>query len=425
MNILVVGGGGREHALVWKIAQSKLVRKVYCAPGNPGIQDLAECVDIAQNDIDRLLGFAVKNEIDLTVVGPEDPLVNGLADALTAQGLKVFGPGAKAAEIEGSKVFTKNLMEKYGIPTARYAVFTEYEQACEYLAGISYPTVVKADGLAAGKGTIICHNRLDAESALKTIMVEKVFGESGSNVVIEEFMTGEEASIIAITDGENITYLSSAQDHKAIFDNDEGPNTGGMGAYAPAPIVTPELQNRIHAEIVLPTVRAMAKEGRPYRGFLYAGLMISVDGPKVVEFNCRLGDPEAQVLMPLIEDDLVEILYRVAMGKDIDSEIKLRDGWAMCVVLASGGYPGSYDTDIEISGVEQASEENVFVFHAGTKRNGNGKLVTNGGRVLGVTAWADSYTRVRDQAYKVVGRITFDKAYYRKDIGAKAKKYLS
>lgn len=423
MRILVIGGGGREHALIWKIRQSPFVEDIYCAPGNPGIAELANCVDVAPTDVEALLSFVRKKEIDLTVVGPETPLVAGIVDEFESQGLTIFGPSKRAAEIEGSKAYAKYLMDRYDIPTADCIVFDKYEAASKYLNEIDYPTVVKADGLAAGKGTFICQTYEQAATALEQIMVKRVFGESGKNVVIESFMKGEEASVLAFTDGENLTYFHSAQDHKAIFDNDEGPNTGGMGAYAPAPVIDADMQERVRKEIMEPTVKAMALEKRAYRGVLYAGLMITPEGPKVVEFNCRFGDPEAQAILPLVKSDLVDIMFRIAKGKKIASEIELLDKWAMCVVIASGGYPDEYEEGKQIFGLEKDLGSDVLVFHAGTRQQ-NSKIVTSGGRVLGVTAVADDFPSVRKKAYWAVGKITFDKAYYRKDIGAKALLHL-
>jgi len=424
MNILVIGGGGREHALVTKMSASPLVGAIFCAPGNAGISNLAQCVDIAQNDIPELLDFVRKKAIDLTVVGPEEPLVNGIVDEFESQGLNIFGPTAKAAEIEGSKVFSKYLMQKYNIATAGCEIFEDYEQACQYLKKTNYPVVVKADGLAAGKGTFVCANEELALSALRQTMVEKTFGFSGTKVILEEFMAGEEVSVIGITDGESIAYLPSAQDHKAIFDNDQGPNTGGMGAYAPAPVMTPELLHRVDMEIMQPTINAMALEGRPYRGILYAGLMVTKEGLKVVEFNCRLGDPEAQAILPLVDSDLVEAMFRIAKGKRV-RELELVNKWAMCVVIASGGYPGGYEKNKRILGLDKKLGKDISVFHAGTKFTEPGQVVTDGGRVLGVTAIANDFHSVRERAYWAVGKITFDKAYYRKDIGAKALKHLT
>ncbi|MFQ5648544.1 MAG: phosphoribosylamine--glycine ligase [bacterium] len=425
LNILVIGGGGREHALVWKINQSPLVEKIFCAPGNPGIGEIAECVELSASDLSGLLNFVHKHEIDLTVVGPEAPLVEGIVDSFTARGLNIFGPSKRAAEIEGSKVFAKSLLNDYNIPTANYRVFDNHEEACRYLEEVSYPTVIKADGLAAGKGALICKTKQAALAALEQIMVTKSFGEAGSKVVVEEFMVGEEASVIALTDGENIAYLPPSQDHKAIFDNDEGPNTGGMGAYAPAPVIDDAMMERVHREIMLPTVNAMALENRPYRGVLYAGLVITRDGPKVIEFNCRLGDPEAQVVLPLVKSDLVEVMFRIATGKRIDPRLALHDKWALCVVLASGGYPGRYEKGKVILGLDGHLRQQVVVFHAGTRSAEKGKIVTDGGRVLGLTAVADDFHSVREQAYQAVGKVTFDKAYFRRDIGNKARRHLS
>ncbi|NIR48383.1 phosphoribosylamine--glycine ligase [candidate division KSB1 bacterium] len=425
MRLLVIGGGGREHALVWKIRQSPLVETVYCAPGNPGIGQFAECVNIAGSDIEGLLEFARKNAIDLTVVGPEQPLVDGIVDEFEAQGLSIFGPTRKAAEIEGSKAFTKYLLDKYKIPTADCIVFDKFEEAKKYLLEVDYPTVIKADGLAAGKGTIVCQTEQEAQSALTQIMIEKAFGDAGSKVIVESFMAGEEASILALTDGENITYLPSAQDHKAIFDDDEGPNTGGMGAYAPAPVVDNNLFSKIREEVFEATIKAMALENRPYRGVLYAGLMITADGPKVVEFNCRFGDPEAQAILPLVKGDVVEFMFKIAKGKKIDKQIEIhKNRWALCVVIASGGYPESYEKGITIHGLEQQLDKDVIIFHAGTKKGEGGKIVTDGGRVLGVTAVANDFHKAREKSYWAVGKITFDKAYYRKDIGVKALEHL-
>lgn len=425
MRVLVVGSGGREHALVWKILQSPLVEKVYCAPGNPGMRQLAECVKVVASDLAGLLDFARKKQIDLTIVGPEQPLVDGIVDQFESQGLSVFGPSKKAAEIEGSKAFAKYLLDRHNIPTADCLVFEKLEEARDYLKEADYPTVIKADGLAAGKGTFICQMEEQALTALNKIMVEKVFQDAGNKVLIEKYMIGEEASVLALTDGENTTYLPSAQDHKAIFDNDEGPNTGGMGAYAPAPVIDEKMFARIKNEIFEPTIKAMALENRPYRGVLYAGLMITADGPKVVEFNCRFGDPETQAIVPLIHGDLLEFMFRIAKGEKIDKQISVhKNKWALCVVIASGGYPGDYEKGKQIFGLEKELGEQIVVFHSGTKEKENQKMMTDGGRVLGITAIADDFFEVREKAYWAVGKITFDKAYYRKDIGAKALVHL-
>ncbi len=423
MRILVVGSGGREHALVEKIGQSPLVGAVYCAPGNAGISKQAACVDIAQHDIAGLLTFVRKKEIDFTVVGAEAPLANGIVDEFEAQGLHIFGPSAKAAEIESSKVFSKYLMQKYNIPTAACEVFDDYGLACDYLEGTSYPVVVKADGLAAGKGAFVCQNQGSALAALKQIMVDKAFGTSGNKVIVEEFMRGEEVSVIAVTDGETLAYLPSAQDHKAIFDNDQGPNTGGMGAYAPAPVMTSDLLQSVDSEIMQPALKGMALEGRPFRGFLYAGLMITREGPKVIEFNCRLGDPEAQAILPLVESDLVDAMFRVATGKRV-RELKIGGNWALCVVIASGGYPDNYKKNRRVLGLDKNLGSDIHVFHAGTSVDESGHIVTAGGRVLGVTAVADNFHSARERAYWALGKITFDGAYYRKDIGGKALKHI-
>jgi phosphoribosylamine--glycine ligase len=424
MKILIVGSGGREHALVWKVKQSPLVKAVYCAPGNPGIGQLAKCVDISAADVDGLLRFVMKKGIDLTVVGPEEPLVHGIVDKFESQGLSIFGPSQRAAEIEGSKAFAKYLLDKYDIPTADCIVFEDIQEAQNYLNDADYPTVVKADGLAAGKGTFICQDEDQALAALNKIMVQKLFGEAGNKALIEEFMEGEEASVLALTDGVTTAVLPPAQDHKAIFDHDEGPNTGGMGAYAPAPVVDDEMLARVQNEILEPTVKAMALENRPYRGVLYAGLMITAEGPKVVEFNCRFGDPEAQVVLPLVKGDLAEAMLEIATGKLTDSQIEIEKKWALCVVIASGGYPGPYERGKPIYGLDKKLGDDIVIFHAGTRLDESGHFVTNGGRVLGVTAIGSDFNSVRERAYWAVGKITFDKAYYRKDIGAKALLHL-
>ena len=425
MKVLMIGGGGREHALVWKINQSPLVEKIYCAPGNAGIKQIAECVNISAMDIGALLSFASKHRIDLTIVGPEAPLVEGIVDRFESQGLPIFGPTQRAAELEGSKAFSKYLLKKYNIPTADFETFNNYSDAEAYLKKIEYPIVIKADGLAAGKGAIVCHDEACALAATKRMMVDKEFGDAGRKVIIESFMEGEEASILVFSDGENFTLLPSSQDHKAIFDNDEGPNTGGMGAYAPAPVIDEDMLGRIRQEILIPTVKAMVLEDRPYRGVLYAGLMITSEGPKVVEFNCRFGDPEAQAVLPLIKSDLVESMNQIATEKKIKEPVRIHDDrWAMCVVITSGGYPESYEKGMQIFGLEKDFGKDITVFHAGTQQVNSEKIVTNGGRVLGVTATADDFYKARKQAYWAVGKIAFDKAYYRKDIGAKALVHL-
>lgn len=421
MKVLVVGGGGREHALVWKIAQSPRVREIFCAPGNAGIASLAHCVSIGAEDVRGLVDFASREKIDLTVVGPEAPLTLGIVDEFSAAGLAIFGPSARAAAIEGSKVFAKQLMAKYGIPTADFAVFAEPAAARRYISQKGAPIVVKADGLAAGKGAVVCRTVEEALFAVEEIMVKGVFGEAGRQVVVEEFLEGEEASVLAFTDGETVIPMLPAQDHKQVYDGDRGPNTGGMGAYAPAPVCTPEVMRAVEEQILRPAVRAMAREGRPYRGVLYAGLMITPQGPKVLEFNARFGDPEAQPLLVLMASDLVEVMEAVLEGRLAETQVRWHEGAAVCVVLASGGYPGPYRKGLPISGLEEAASRHpdVVVFHAGTAL-AEGKVVTAGGRVLGVTARAASIEEAIARAYAAAGEISFEGMHYRRDIGQKA-----
>jgi len=420
MNVLVVGSGGREHTLVWKIARSAEVDRVVAAPGNPGMAQAAECVDIQADDMDGLLAFALREGVDLTVVGPEMPLALGIVDRFEEQGLKVFGPSKRAAEIESSKGFAKDLMAKYGIPTARYKRFTSSEKALRYVQERGAPIVVKADGLAAGKGALVCLTEAEAIEAVRTIMEERAFGEAGREVVVEEFLEGEEASILALTDGKTILPLVASQDHKPIFDGDRGPNTGGMGAYTPAPVVTEAVAERVMEQVLRPAVDGMAAEGRLYKGVLYAGLMIAEEKPKVVEFNCRFGDPELQVVLPLLESDLVALMMAVVEGRLGEMVLEETDRAAVCVVMASEGYPGSYEKGKRITGLEAVREmEDVVVFHAGTAVQ-DGDIVTNGGRVLGVTAMGDDIQCAIDRVYEAAGKIHFEGAYYRKDIGGKA-----
>ncbi|AAR33941.1 phosphoribosylamine--glycine ligase [Geobacter sulfurreducens] len=420
MKVLVIGGGGREHALVWKIAQSPLVSKVYCAPGNPGIGLIAENVSLAVDDLDGLAAFATEQSIDLTVVGPELPLSLGIVDRFEEKGLLIFGARRNAAIIEASKAFSKDLMKKYQVPTAAYDVFTEVEPAVAFIDRVGVPIVVKADGLAAGKGVIIAHTREEAVGAVMDMLSGNAFGDAGSRVVIEEFLTGEEASFLAFTDGKNIIPLASAQDHKAVFDGDTGPNTGGMGAYSPAPVVTPAIHDKVMAEVMRRTVDGMAAEGRPYRGVLYAGLMINGDQVKTLEFNARFGDPECQPLLMRMKSDIVPVLLAVARGDLSGIELEWHDMAAVCVVMASGGYPADYRKGDEIRGLEDAARmEDLFVFHAGTSRK-NGRIVTSGGRVLGVTALGATVGEAIDRAYRGVAAISWDGVHYRKDIGAKA-----
>ena len=416
MNILVIGSGGREHALYWKLSESPQTEQIYAIPGNPGMGASAE---IALDDHAAILRFVKEHEIGLVVVGPEVPLMNGLVDELEAAGIRAFGPRANAAEIEGSKSFAKDLMKKYGIPTARYEVFTAAEPARAYIRQEGAPIVVKADGLAAGKGVIVAMTEQEALDAVDAIMEDHSFGDAGARVVIEEFMEGEEASLLAFTDGTTIRPMISAQDHKRAYDGDRGPNTGGMGTYAPAPVMTPEMTERAVEEILKPTIAAMAKEGRVYRGCLYLGLMVTADGPKVVEFNARFGDPETQVVLPLLDSDLVAIMCACADGTLADVPIRWKDGAAVCVVLASGGYPGHYEKGQEIHGLADAEAMGALVFHAGTAMK-DGKLVTNGGRVLGVIGRGADISSAVDAAYAAATKISFKDAYYRKDIAHRA-----
>ncbi len=424
MKVLIIGGGGREHALVWKIAQSPKVKKIYCAPGNAGIADLATCLPINSGDINKLVEFAKKEKIDLTIVGPEDPLCNGIVDIFEKEGLKVFGANQKAVEIESSKSFAKDLMNKYGINTAAGKTFTSYKKAEDYIRKTGAPVVVKADGLAAGKGVIVCETVSKAIDALKLIIKKRAFGDAGNKVVVEECLTGEETSFLAFTDGKNLLPLPSSQDHKAIYDNDQGPNTGGMGAYSSAPIIDRYMHKKIMEEIMMPTIQAMASEGRPYKGVLYAGLMIDKDRIKVLEFNARFGDPEAQPLLMRIKNDIVPIMEATIEGTLDKCKLEIDDRAAVCVVMASKGYPGSYKKGIPISGLKDVKRmKDVVVFHAGTDKKDK-KIVTNGGRVLGVTALGNSVKKAISRAYMAASRITWDGVYYRKDIGQKALKRI-
>ncbi len=420
MKVLVIGSGGREHALVWKIAQSPLVTKVYCAPGNPGIGMIAENVPIKVDDLPGLLAFAQREDVGLTVVGPELPLSLGIVDLFEEYGLRIFGARRNAAIIEASKAFAKDLMRKYRIPTASYEVFTEVEPAVAFIGQVGVPIVIKADGLAAGKGVIIAQTREEAVAAVTDMLSGNAFGEAGSRVVIEEFLRGEEASFLAFTDGKNIIPLASAQDHKAVFDGDQGPNTGGMGAYSPAPVVTPAIHAKAMDEVMRRAVDGMAAEGRPYRGVLYAGLMVDGENVKTLEFNARFGDPECQPLLMRMKSDIVPILLAVAQGDMGGLSIEWHDKAAVCVVMAARGYPGDYPKGDVITGLEAAAGiDELFVFHAGTVLS-DGKFVTNGGRVLGVTALGATVREAIDRAYRGVAAITWDGAHYRKDIGAKA-----
>jgi len=430
MRILVVGSGGREHALVWKIAQSKLVDKIFCAPGNGGIAQAAECIDIKAEDIPQLLDFARKEKIDLTVVGPEVPLSQGIVDEFNKYKLKIFGPNKQASRLEASKVFAKELMAKYKVPTADFEIFDNPDAASKYIEKIGAPCVVKADGLAAGKGVVVAKTTEEAKQAVKQMMQEKIFGDSGNRVIIEECLEGQEASIIVFTDSKEVILLASSQDHKRIFDNDTGPNTGGMGAYSPAPIVTKELFNEVLEKIIHRTIDGLAKEAIDYRGVLYAGIMITKEGPKTLEFNVRFGDPETQAIIPRLKSDLLEVMLAVTAAK-LNNIIKAgglkwdnRD--CVCVVCASGGYPGDYEKGKEIAGLDEAAKiKDVIVFHAGTKIVAKGSpshqvTVTNGGRVLGVTGLGNNIKEAIDKTYQAVGKISFEGMHYRRDIGARA-----
>jgi phosphoribosylamine--glycine ligase len=420
MKVLVVGGGGREHALGWKIAQSPKVSKVYCAPGNAGISQQATIVPIKANDLKGLLEFAYKEKINLTVVGPEEALTKGIVDLFKSKGLPIFGPSQNAAEIEGSKAFAKEMMKKYHIPTAAYEIFEDRTEAIKYIHRLDAPIVVKADGLAAGKGVLICKTAEEAIQSVEKIMVEKIFGEAGNRVVIEECLMGEEASFIAFTDGKTILPMASSQDHKPIFDGDKGPNTGGMGAYSPAPVVTDRIHERIMEEILKPIINGMAKEDRPYQGVLYAGIMICDGIPKVLEFNARFGDPETQPVLMRTKGDIVPILEACMRGNLSRYEIEWEDRASVCVVMASRGYPGDYEKGKVIEGLEEISQmEDVFVFHAGTAFKDE-QMVTNGGRVLGVTGLGKDIPKAIERTYQAVKKIYWDGVHYRTDIGQKA-----
>ena len=420
MKVLVVGSGGREHSLVWKIKQSRKVEKVYCAPGNAGIKKLAECIDISATDVKSLADFAVSEKIDLTVVGPEASLVEGIVDLFEKKGLRIFGPTKKAAILEGSKVFTKEFLAKYDIPTAQFKVFKDAKKAKKYIDKCGAPIVVKADGLAAGKGVIVAATVEAAKDAVDQIMIDKVFGDAGKKVVIEECLIGEEASFIAFTDGKSVLPLPTSQDHKPIFDNDQGPNTGGMGAYSPAPVVTDEISEYVMEKVMLQTVRGMAAEGRPYKGMLYAGLMINGDKLNVLEFNCRFGDPEAQPLLMRLKSDVVDIFEAAIDGKLDTIDMKIDPRPTVCVVMSSGGYPGSYEKGKLIRGISKANAvPGVEVFHAGTAIEKR-RLVTAGGRVLGITAVGKDLKTAISRAYKGVAEIKWTGCFFRTDIGAKA-----
>lgn len=420
MKVLVVGGGGREHAIIRKLRENPGVAALYAAPGNGGISYDATCVPIKATDVDGMVEFAKKTGIDFVVVAPDDPLVLGMVDALNAAGIRAFGPDKAAARIEGSKVFSKQLMKQYGIPTADYEVFDDPAAAMKYIkAEGRYPVVVKADGLALGKGVLICEDEAAAQGAVDAILRDRVFGDSGARVVVEEFLTGPEVSVLSFTDGETLIPMVSSMDHKRALDGDRGLNTGGMGTVAPNPFYTKEIADLCMERIFLPTVGAMRAEGCPFRGCLYFGLMLTQDGPKVIEYNCRFGDPETQVVLPLLESDLLTVMLAVAEGKLAETPVKFKDGSAACVVLASGGYPQSYETGKPISGLTRGQAEGVIVYHAGTKLD-QGILVTSGGRVMGVTATAGTLKEAVEAAYRGAAGISFQGLHRRSDIGKRA-----
>lgn len=417
MKILIVGSGGREHALAWKIAQSPKAEKIYCAPGNAGIAEYAECVDITAMEFDKLAAFAKEKEIDLTVIGMDDPLVGGIVDVFEAQGLRVFGPRKNAAILEGSKAFSKNLMKKYDIPTAAYENFDDPEKALAYLEHADFPIVLKADGLALGKGVLICNTLEEAKDGVKSIMLDKKFGSAGNQMVIEEFMTGREVSVLSFVDGKTIRIMTSAQDHKRALDGDQGLNTGGMGTFSPSPFYTEEVDAFCRKYIYQKTVDAMAAEGREFKGIIFFGLMLTSKGPKVLEYNARFGDPEAQVVLPRMKNDIIDVFEACVDGTLDQIELEFEDNAAVCVVLASDGYPVKYDKGLEIRGLENFKDkEGYYVFHAGTKFK-DGKIVTNGGRVLGVVATGDDLKKARANAYEAVKLVDFDNKYCRSDIG--------
>ena len=421
MRVLVIGSGGREHALVWKIKQSPKVEKIFCAPGNAGTSEFADNIPIAADDIEGLLQFAMKKEIGLTVVGPEQPLVMGIVDRFEVKGLRIFGPSASAAELEGSKSFSKDIMQKYGLPTAEYKIFTSAESATKYIQAKNCPLVVKADGLAAGKGVLLCRSSREALVAVDTIMRQRLFGEAGDQIVVEEFLEGQEISVLAFSDGQTVLLMDSAQDHKAVYDGDIGPNTGGMGAYSPAPVFTELMRQKVRDKIMLPMVRAMQQEGRTYKGILYAGLMLTKTGPQILEFNARFGDPETQPLMVRMETDIVPLFEACIDGTLGQCQVNWKNKSSVCVVMTAEGYPGTYQKGEIISGLQNAnSTPEVVVFHAGTKEK-DGKVLTNGGRVLGVTATGANTESAIQRAYDAVGKVNWRGVHYRKDIGSRGR----
>ena len=417
MKVLIVGSGGREHAIAWSVAKSPKVDKIFCAPGNAGLAEFAECVNIGAMEFDKLVAFAKENAIDLTIIGMDDPLVGGVVDAFEAEGLRVFGPRKNAAIIEGSKAFSKDLMKKYNIPTAAYENFTDPDEAIKYLETVKMPIVLKADGLALGKGVLICNTLEEAKEGVKTLMLDKQFGDAGNEIVIEEFMTGREVSVLAFCDGKTIKCMTSAQDHKRAKDGDQGLNTGGMGTFSPSPFYNDEVEAFCEKYVYQPTIDAMAVEGRPFTGILFTGLMLTEDGPKVLEYNARFGDPEAQVVLPRMKNDIIDVMEACIDGKLSDVELEFEDNAAVCVVLASDGYPEKYDKGFEIKGLDTFKDKDgYYVFHAGTKFDGD-KIVTNGGRVLGVVAKGEDLKAARANAYKATEWIDFANKYKRNDIG--------
>lgn len=418
MKVLIVGSGGREHAIAWKIAQSEKVEKIYCAPGNAGIAEYAECVNIGAMEFDKLVSFAKEEQIDLTVIGMDDPLVGGIVDIFEAEGLRVFGPRKAAAILEGSKAFSKELMKKYQIPTADYEIFDSADAALAYLETTSFPIVLKADGLALGKGVLICNSLEEAKTGVKTIMLEKQFGSAGNRLVIEEFMTGREVSVLSFVDGNTIRIMTSAQDHKRAKDGDQGLNTGGMGTFSPSPFYTKEVDEFCKKYIYQPTVDAMKAEGRAFQGIIFFGLMLTKNGPRVLEYNARFGDPEAQVVLPRMKNDIVDVMEACIDRKLSEVELEFEDNAAVCVILASDGYPEHYEKGFLIGGLEKAKEQDgYYVFHAGTKLDSDGNIVTNGGRVLGVTAKGANLKEAREHAYQAAEWVTFENKYCRRDIG--------
>lgn len=417
MNVLIVGSGGREHTIAWKALKGKLANKIYCAPGNAGIAEVADCIPIRADEFGKLADFAEDNKVDLTIVGMDEPLVNGIVDIFEKRGLPIFGPRQNAAILEGSKKFSKELMKKYNIPSAKYEAFTDANQAIKFLETCDYPIVLKADGLCLGKGVLICENNQEALDGIKTIMLDKVFGDAGNTLVIEEFLTGKEVSVLAFCDGKTIKTMTSAQDHKRIYDNDKGLNTGGMGTFSPSPYYTKETDEYCQKHVYQQTLDAMRKEGREFVGILFFGLMLTEDGPKVLEYNVRFGDPEAQVVLPRMKNDILEVTKACVEGRLSDIDLEFEENAAVCVILASAGYPEKFEKGLKISGLEKfRDQEDYFVFHAGTKQEGD-NIVTNGGRVLGVTAIGKDLREARDNAYEGTKLIDFKGKYMRTDIG--------